>query len=182
RRRPQDAQVERASTIGCPPGRRRIRTPRKLPMNGAKITGSNCMNAEPPRGAPRWVLLAPTLRFGHSLRMFGRSRAAHRAVPMPMAQATHPVKTGAGTEHERLGALLVSQGHCDTKTLERARSVAAESGQRLDSVLIQLGLVSERGLAEALAALLTLPLVAAEHYPAEPLLTERLTAKFLRQA
>jgi len=34
-------------------------------------------------------------------------------------------------------------------------------------VLIQLGLVSERGLAEALAALLTLPLVTAEHYPAE---------------
>jgi general secretion pathway protein E len=104
-----------------------------------------------------------------------------------MAQATQPVKaviamTGTGTEHERLGALLVSLGHCDTKTLERARSVAAESGQRLDNVLIQLGLVSERGLAEALAALLAVPLVTAARYPDAPLLVERLTAKFLRQA
>jgi general secretion pathway protein E len=114
-----------------------------------------------------------------------------------MAQVTHPVKadvttTGggtigattmnAGTEHERLGALLVAQGHCDAKTLERARSVAAESGQRVDSVLIQLGLVSERGLAEAQATLLAVPLVTASSYPIEPLLTERLTAKFLRQA
>ncbi len=116
---------------------------------------------------------------------------------MRMAQVTLPVKTdatsmgamttgagttGAGTEHERLGALLVAQGHCDAKTLERARSVAAESGQRIDSVLIQLGLVSERGLAEGLAALLAVPLVAADGYPIEPLLTERLGAKFLRQA
>jgi len=114
-----------------------------------------------------------------------------------MAQVTHPVKadvttTGggtigattmnAGTEHERLGGLLVAQGHCDAKTLERARSVAAESGQRVDSVLIQLGLVSERGLAEAQATLLAVPLVTASSYPIEPLLTERLTAKFLRQA
>jgi len=57
-----------------------------------------------------------------------------------MAQATHPVKTGfatagagsattgAVTDHAQLGALLVSQGHCDAKTLERARGVAAESG------------------------------------------------------
>jgi general secretion pathway protein E len=111
---------------------------------------------------------------------------------MRMAQETHPVKSdatsmragtvGAGTEHERLGALLVAQGHCDAKTLERARSVAAESGQRVDSVLIQLGLVSERGLAEALAALLAVPLVSTDGYPIEPLLTERLGAKFLRQA
>ncbi len=144
--------------------------------------------------------------------MFGRIRVARRAVPMRVAQVTHPLKAdaattgaatpgvmthvaathvatntvaaapGANADHERLGALLVSQGHCDTKTLDRARSVAAESGQQLDSVLIQLGLVSERGLAEALATLLTLPLVAPGHYPTEPLLTERLAAKFLRQA
>src|SRR5277367_5136023 len=134
--------------------------------------------------------------------MFGRSRAARRATPMPMAQATQPVKAGlatpdadtehantehastehASTEHNRLGALLVAQGHCDAKTLDRARSVAAESGQHIDSVLIQLGLVSERGLAEALAALLAVPLVGTDGYPIEPVLTERLGAKFLRQA
>ncbi len=101
---------------------------------------------------------------------------------MPKAQAAQPVKTDAEAEYERLGALLVSRGHCDPKTVERARNVASESGQRLDSVLIQLGLVSERGLADALAALLGLPLVTADRYPAEPLLVERLSAKFLHQA
>ena len=131
---------------------------------------------------PRLVLLARAARFGHSLAMFGRSKAAPRTVAVRMAQAAPAVKSDAGMEPERLGALLVARGHCDVRTLERARNVAAETGQRLDSVLIQLGLVSERGLADALAALLDLPLVGAERYPAEPLLAERLGAKFLRQA
>lgn len=74
---------------------------------------------------------------------------------MHMAQAAHPVKTDTHTEHDRLGALLISRGHCDSKTLDRARNVAAESGQRL---------------------------VAANRYPAEPLLLERLNPKFLHQA
>jgi general secretion pathway protein E len=83
---------------------------------------------------------------------------------------------------EVLAGLLVEQGHCDLKTIERARRVAADSGGRLDAVLIQLGLVSERGLADAYAALLGLGLAAAERYPAEPLFPERLTARFLRSA
>ena len=81
---------------------------------------------------------------------------------------------------DRLADLLVAHQHCDARTIERGRRVADESGQRLDAVLIQLGLVSERGLAEAYAALLDAALVAPEDYPAEALLTERLAAKFLR--
>jgi general secretion pathway protein E len=128
--------------------------------------------------------LAPVWPFRHTVTMFGRGKAARRTLPDPLAQAPGPVKPGraAGLEYERLGALLVSQGHCDAKTLERARGVVAETGQRLDNVLIQLGLVSERGLAEALSVLLNLPLAGPEHYPPHPLLTEPLTAKFLRQA
>jgi general secretion pathway protein E len=60
--------------------------------------------------------------------------------------------------------------------------VAAETGQRLDSVMSQLGLVTERGLAEAYAALLGIPIATAERYPDEPLFTGRLTARFLRMA
>src|SRR4029077_1570267 len=60
----------------------------------------------------------------------------------------------------RLGAVLVESGAVDRRTLERAGRVAAETGGRLDHVLTQLGLVSERGLAEALAQLLGAPLVA----------------------
>jgi general secretion pathway protein E len=83
---------------------------------------------------------------------------------------------------DALAHLLMAQGQCDLKTLDRARRVAAESGQRLDSVMIQLGLVSERGLAECYAALLGTRLVTPERYPDEPLFPERLTTRFLRTA
>ena len=51
------------------------------------------------------------------------------------------------------------------RTLERARRVAAETGGRLDRVLTQLGLISERGLAEALSLLVSAPLVAPGRLP-----------------
>ena len=65
-----------------------------------------------------------------------------------------------------LGDILLRQGHCDQRTLDRARRVATESDQRLDAVLIQLGLVSERGLADAYAVLLSVSVASAERYPA----------------
>jgi general secretion pathway protein E len=84
---------------------------------------------------------------------------------------------------EALAALLIEQGQCDLRTIDRARRVATESGQRLDKVLIQLGLVTERGLAGAYAALLGLPIATPDRYPdSDPLHADRLTAKFLRNA
>jgi len=90
----------------------------------------------------------------------------------------------AGRADDRLEALsnvLIERGLVDDKTLDRARRVAAETGQRLDAVLTQLGLVSERGLAESLSAYLGLPLVAADRYPEAPLLGDRLKPRFLRK-
>jgi general secretion pathway protein E len=81
----------------------------------------------------------------------------------------------------RLGAVLVESGAVDRRTLERAGRVAAETGGRLDHVLTQLGLVSERGLAEALAQLLGAPLVAIADYPDTPLFLDQLKVKFLRK-
>ncbi len=81
-----------------------------------------------------------------------------------------------------LAELLEQQGQCDAKTLDRARRVAGDSGQRLDLVLIQLGLVTERGLAEAYAALLGTRIAGPDRYPEEPLLADRLTTRFLRGA
>ena len=95
------------------------------------------------------------------------TRAAHDAA------APEPV--------EQLARLLLDAGHCDARTLERGRRVAEESGTRLDMVLLQLGLVSERGLADAYCALLGMRLATPERYPAEPLFAERLTARFLRE-
>ena len=53
---------------------------------------------------------------------------------------------------ERVLRHLVSNSQIDERELERARRVAAASGQRIDAVLGQLGLVSDRELAGALAA------------------------------
>jgi len=81
----------------------------------------------------------------------------------------------------RLGTALIGSGAIDQRTLDRARRVAAETGGRLDQVLTQLGLVSERGLAEALAQLVGAPLVTAADYPVAPLFLDRLKIKFLRR-
>jgi general secretion pathway protein E len=83
---------------------------------------------------------------------------------------------------ELLASILVRQGQCDLVTLDRGRRVATESGQRLDQVLLQLGLVTERGLAEAYATLLGVPIAGPARYPEAPLFPERLTSRFLRTA
>ncbi len=90
----------------------------------------------------------------------------------PDLGAIHPI--------EALAGILAREGHCDDRTLERGRRVAAESGQRLDGVLLQLGLVGERALARAFATLLDLQVAGPERYPQEPLFPERLRPKFLR--
>ncbi len=89
----------------------------------------------------------------------------------------------AGSLVESLAALLIELGQCDARTVERGRRVAQDSGQRLDKVLLQLGLVTERGLAEAYARLLGLPIATPDRYPgAEPLFAEQLSTRFLRSA
>ena len=82
----------------------------------------------------------------------------------------------------KLGTTLVDNGAIDRRTLDRARRVAAETGGRLDQVLTQLGLISDRGLAEAYAQLIAAPLVKIADYPDAPLFCDRLKPKFLRRA
>jgi general secretion pathway protein E len=88
-----------------------------------------------------------------------------------------------GSVVERLAAHLVADGQIDPRGIERCRRVAAETGQRLDKVSIQLGLVTERGLAQAYAAVLGISLAGPDRYPAlDPLFAGQLSAKFLRAA
>jgi general secretion pathway protein E len=82
----------------------------------------------------------------------------------------------------RLGSVLVDGGAIDRRSLDRARRVSTETGARLDQVLTQLGLISDRGLAEAMAQLITAPVVGAADYPESPLFYDRLKPKFLRRA
>ncbi|HKY18433.1 MAG TPA: type II secretion system ATPase GspE [Rhizomicrobium sp.] len=82
---------------------------------------------------------------------------------------------------EVLAQHLVERGLLDSANLERGKRMAAESGNRLDSVLTQLGLVSEQSLAQALASVLSLKIAIPDDYPQAPILPERLRLKFLRK-
>ena len=57
-----------------------------------------------------------------------------------------------------------------------------ETGEKIGSLLVTLGIVAQRDVAEALAAQLELPLVEAAGYPELPILEERISARFLREA
>ncbi len=98
-------------------------------------------------------------------------------VPDP-AEASDPADMSADAA---LG-LLAANGLCDAIALERARAISRETGISGAQALIQLGLASERSLAEGWARLLNLRLAIPERYPDEPLLPERLRPRFLRAA
>jgi general secretion pathway protein E len=87
---------------------------------------------------------------------------------------------GAGSAEDAVLAMLAAQGACDSVGVDRAAMIAAETGMTRPQALVQLGLVSERALADAYAAVFGLHLAGPERYPAEPVLPERLRQRFLR--
>ncbi|MEO5700074.1 MAG: type II secretion system ATPase GspE [Casimicrobiaceae bacterium] len=85
--------------------------------------------------------------------------------------------------HERtLGEFLVARGKLDAIGLERALRLQQESGDKLGNLLVTLGLCAQRDVAEALAVLLGLPLVDPAAYPEFPIMEERISPRFLREA
>ncbi|MEO8756083.1 MAG: type II secretion system protein GspE, partial [Casimicrobiaceae bacterium] len=83
---------------------------------------------------------------------------------------------------KRLGEILIERGKLDAATLERALRLQQESGEKLGALLVTLGVVAQRDVAEALAVQLGLPLVDVASYPEFPILEERVSARFLRDA
>jgi len=81
-----------------------------------------------------------------------------------------------------LGNLLVQQNKLTDADLQRAQRVREGTGENLDALLIKLGLVSERDLAEALAAHLDLPLVRPGDYPEMPATNGGVSPRFLKEA
>ena len=53
---------------------------------------------------------------------------------------------------KRIGDILIERGKLDAATLERALRLQQESGERLGALLVTLGVVAQRDVAEALAA------------------------------
>ncbi len=83
---------------------------------------------------------------------------------------------------QSLGELLIERGKLDRAGLDRAMKIREGRGERLNSLLPKLGLVSERDLAQALSDRLGLPLVEASDFPDVPLLEDKLSPRFLREA
>ncbi|MEI9988942.1 MAG: ATPase, T2SS/T4P/T4SS family [Rhizomicrobium sp.] len=86
----------------------------------------------------------------------------------------------AARQPERLIAHLIAAGRITPGGVERAAQAAGESGDRIETVLTRLGLVSERDLTGAIAAAFDLRIASATDYPAVPVLEDRLSPKFLR--
>jgi general secretion pathway protein E len=86
------------------------------------------------------------------------------------------------TFEEALARAILAEGLIDSRGLDRARRVAADGKARLDAVLTQLGLITERSLAETVGRLLDLELAQLADYPDTAVLVERLRPAFLRKA
>ena len=86
------------------------------------------------------------------------------------------------TPVKRLGELLIERGKLDAGSLDRALRLQQDSGERLGALLVTLGLVAPRDVAEALAAQLGLPMLDVAGYPELPILEERVSSRFLRDA
>ncbi len=99
---------------------------------------------------------------------------------MPDAAAGPVAPWPPATTPPTLEALLLAQRRLAPEALDRARRLQAESGERLDTVLTRLGILSEAALAEALAEALGLPLLGAAALPRGPVLADRLSPRFLR--
>jgi general secretion pathway protein E len=76
--------------------------------------------------------------------------------------------------------LLVGEGLADAAAISRARRAAEAASDRLDFVLVKLGLISESDLCIAYAAYCNLPLIGPGDVPAKPVLADRLKLSFLK--
>ncbi len=84
--------------------------------------------------------------------------------------------------NKQIGELLEERVGLPPEQLERALRLQRDTGERLGSLLVQLGLVAERDLAEVLAEQLGMPVTPADAYPETPAVAGRVTPEFLLHA
>jgi general secretion pathway protein E len=102
----------------------------------------------------------------------GEDRAESEPAPAP---AELPAR-------KLIGEILVERGKLDSAGLERALRLQQETHERVGALIVTLGLCSQRDVTEALSSQLGVPLVEAAGYPELPILEERISARFLREA
>ncbi|MBA3520037.1 MAG: type II/IV secretion system protein [Rhizobiales bacterium] len=99
-----------------------------------------------------------------------------------MSSAGLPRELADGGSAERFIAFMVGRAMLEAGAADRARGAMERSGQPVDTVLSELGLMGEAGLAEAQAAFLDVPVTRREDYPEDPVLVEGLSPEFLQAA
>ena len=77
--------------------------------------------------------------------------------------------------------LMVDQGRLRKEDLSRARAYREQHGGNLLTLLVRLGLVSERDLAIAQSELLGLPLCMDKDYPEDPPGVDSVSVRFMQQ-
>jgi len=83
--------------------------------------------------------------------------------------------------YEAFSSYLIDHGSLRPADLNRACRLLAEGGEdTLPVLLVKLGLVAERDVAQALVAVTGLEMVAATDYPEAPVLPENLSLRFLQ--
>jgi general secretion pathway protein E len=83
---------------------------------------------------------------------------------------------------ERLIAHLRTTGRLDAENADRALRLLEHGQSSLTKILLELGLVPERDLVAAFGEALALPQTVAEDYPLEPILSDAISERFLRDA
>jgi general secretion pathway protein E len=83
---------------------------------------------------------------------------------------------------QSLATALIAAGKLEAAALDRVLRLQAGNEERLEALLIKLGLASERDIADTLATQLGLTVVGPADYPEAPVLGDEISKKFLRQA
>jgi general secretion pathway protein E len=98
-----------------------------------------------------------------------------------MAVAANEAGQGVGAVEQSIAAVLLGRGRLKDADLARAQRLQAEAGGSLASLMVRLGLVSERDLAEAASEVLGLPMLSSRDCPEAPPEGLPLSLRFLKQ-
>ena len=109
------------------------------------------------------------------------------AASTPPATTLGASDTGANgapqpTPEARILTALYERGKLTAGDLGRARRLADDAGEPLIRMLVRLGLVSERDMAQAMSEVLDLPLADPALFPSEPVAEGLFSLRFLKDA
>jgi general secretion pathway protein E len=123
--------------------------------------------------------------FGHELPLVEKGGSLDSTAESDRATATQSATTPALhplTPAERVIAHLQTSGRLNQNDLNRAKRLAEEGTDSLIRMLVRLGLVSERDMAEAMAEVFQMEVVEPDRFPAEPVGQETLSLRFLKDS